>query len=194
MQDRDRRALAFLGVSGLLSAIAYFWPASGPEVVTAAISTPQAAQARLAKLRGTIATMPGKKKLLEGIEEQLKTREKGLIVADTAAQAQAQLMQVVSKLARAQSPPVDILQRDMGAIQPLGKDYGETMATVTFNCQIEQLVNLLADISAQPELIATHELTVRAADPRKKLVTVRLTVTGVIPRRLVPERKGPMTF
>lgn len=194
IQDRDRRALALLATAGVLAAIVYFWPQSTAEVVSSNASTPEAAQARLLKLRQIVATVPGKQKVLDGVRAQLVGREKGILTADTAAQAQAQLMQAVTKVARAQQPPIEIVQRDLGAIQPLGKDYGETLVSVSFNCQIEQLVNLLADLSAQPELIATHELQVRAADAQRKTVGVRLTVSGIMPRKLVPERKGRIVF
>ena len=52
----------------------------------------------------------------------------------------------------------------------------------------------LADVSAQPESIATHELQVRAQDARQKTLGVRLTVSGVLPKRLAPERKGANVF
>jgi hypothetical protein len=194
LQDRDRRALALLAVAALLAAIIYFWPQPSPDVVTSDAATPEAARARLLKLRQVAATIPGKQKVLEGVRAQLAGREKGILAADTAAQAQAQLMQTVTKVAHAQQPPIDFVQRDLGPIQPLGKDYGEALVSVSFNCQIDQLVNLLADLSGQPELIATHELQVRAADMPRKTVGVRLTVSGVLPRKLVPERKGALLF
>jgi hypothetical protein len=193
LQDRDRRALAILAVAGLLSAAIYFWP-TGPsvEVVSADATSPAAAEARLRKLREVIATIPGKRLFAEGIHAQLVEREKGIIVADTAAQAQAQLMQLVTRVARAEQ--IDITQRDLGPIQQFGKDYGQLQVTVSFGCQIEQLVNLLANLASQPELIATHELQVRAGDLQKKTVAVRLTVSGIAPRKLVPERKGVVAF
>ncbi len=192
LQDRDRRALAILAVSGVLSAVLYFWPASTPEVVSADATSPQVAEARLGKLREVIATIPGKRQFAESVRARLAEREKGMIVADTAAQAQAQLMQTVTRVARAEQ--IDIAQRDLGPIQLLGKDYGQLLVSVSFACQIEQLVNLLANLASQPELIATHELQVRAADLQRKTVSVRLTVSGITPRKLVPERKGPVAF
>ncbi|MBM3734790.1 MAG: hypothetical protein FJW39_03315 [Acidobacteria bacterium] len=193
MSDRDRRALAILGVALTLAAAIYFWPVgTATEVVSAEIDSPEAAELRLQKLRQVIATIPAKRKLAEQVQAQLAAREKGMILADTAAQAQAQLMQTVTRLARNQQ--IDVAQRDLGVIQPLGKDYGSAAVAVSFACQIEQLVNLLADLAAQPDLIATHELQARAGDAKKKIVAVRLTVTGIMPKKLVPERKGPMAF
>jgi hypothetical protein len=194
LQQRDKRALTMLAASAFLSLVIYLWPAgSGAPVAAAAGSIPIAEQ-RIVKLREIIATLPGKQKLLDGLSAQLRERESGTIAAQTAAQAQAQLIQILRKLGRSQAPPIEIGQFDMGPVQGLGKDYGEVVASASFNCRIEQLVNLLADLSAQKDLIATHELQVRAGDQKQKVVGVRLTVSGVIPRNLVPERKTMGAF
>jgi hypothetical protein len=186
LNQRDRRALAFLAAGLLVTALVYFWPAPASDVVRPAESSVPTAERRLDRLREIAATVPGKQKLVDGVTAQLKEREKGLIEADTGAQAQAQLTQVIRRLMRAQSPPMDTGQVELGAIQAFGKDYGEAIVTFNTNCRIEQLVNLLADLSKQPEAIATRELRVLAADPRQKLISVRLAVSGVLPRRLVP--------
>ncbi|MEZ5401716.1 MAG: type II secretion system protein GspM [Bryobacteraceae bacterium] len=193
MQDRDKRALMMLAAAVVLALGIRWWTSddAADAVVTPAASSIPVAERRVQKLREILATAPGKRKVLEGIETQLKDREKGMIVAETAAQAQAQLLQVVRNLARRQAPPVVVSQNDLGPIQPLGDAYGEAQVSVTMNCRIEQLVNLLADITAQPELIATHELRVSpTGDQKQKMLSVRLTVSGVIPKKLVPERKG----
>jgi hypothetical protein len=66
--------------------------------------------------------------------------------------------------------------------------------SVSFDCRVEQLVNLLADITAQKELIATSEIRIGNAHPKEKVMPVRLTVSGVVPRKLIPDRKGVTLF
>lgn len=195
LQPRDRRALAMLGVSVVLTGIVYLWPQPGPSnVVSPTIDSIPIAEQRLAKLRQVVATIPGKQQVLDGVLAQVKDREKGLLDAETAAQAQAQLLQIIRRVARSQAPPVEIGQVEMGNIQPLGADYGEALVSVTVLCRIEQLVNLLADMTAQPEAVSTYELQVRTSDLKQKTVSVRVTVAGVLPKRLVPERKGIAGF
>lgn len=195
LQPRDRRALSMLGVSAVLTAMVYLWPQPGPSnIVSPTIDSIPMAEQRLAKLRQVVATVPGKQQVLDGVLTQLKDREKGLLDAETAAQAQAQLLQIIRRVARSQSPPVEIGQVEMGNIQPLGADYGEALVSVTVLCRIEQLVNLLADMTAQPEAVSTYELQVRTSDLKQKTVSVRVTVAGVLPKRLVPERKGIAGF
>lgn len=186
LSTRDRRALLLLGAALIAMAFVYFWPTDTGEVVRPAESSVAGAERRLEALRERAASVPGKQKLADGVMEQLKAREKGLIEADTAAQAQAQLTQVIRKMMRAQSPPMDTGQVELLPIRALGKDYAEAMVTISTNCRIEQLVNLLADVSKQPEAIATRELRVLAADARQKSINVRLTISGVLPRRLAP--------
>ena len=182
---RDRRALQLLAGAMAVMAIIYFWPTGTAEVVEPSTSSAPMAERRLERLRELAATLPGKQKLLDGVVAQLKTREKGSIEAETPAQAQAQLSQVIRKLMRAQSPPMETGQVELGSVQPLGQDYGEAILTISTNCRIEQLVNLLADVSRQPEAMSTRELRILAADPRQKTIGVRLTISAVLPRRLV---------
>ena len=189
--ERDRRALLLLGGCAILFGAIYFWPQQDPaaDVVAPAADSIPAAERRLARLRDLAATLPAREKVLEEAKKELAVREKGLFRAPTAPQSAAEILQQVRKLARAQSPAIEIQQTDLGAVDPLGKDYGESTVTVNFNCRIVQLLNLLADISAQPELIATRDLSVRAGDPKQKTMAVRLTVGGVVGRQLVPKRK-----
>lgn len=195
LEPRDRRALALLGAAVAITALIYFWPQPGaPKVVSPVINSIPAAEQRIARLTQVAATIPGKQDVLNALLGEVKSREKGLLEAETAAQAQAQLLQIVRRVARAQAPPIEIGQVEMGQIQLLGADYAEALVSVTVLCRIEQLVNLLADMTAQPEAVSTYELQVRASDQKQKTISVRLTVAGVLPKRLAPERKGLAGF
>lgn len=192
MSTRDRRALAALGVALVLGAAYRFWPAdSAPAVVGPASDNLALTEKRLAKLRETAATVPAKEKILKQVAGDLAGREKGLIAADTAAQAQAQLIQIIRRLGDAENPPVEIRSTEIGTVRPLDEAYGEALVSVQIECKIEQLVNILAEIPAQPELVATSDLRVIAANAKDKTVAVRLTLSGVVPHRLVPEKSKP---
>jgi hypothetical protein len=196
LQPRDRRALAALGIAAVLSLIIFLWPSgdSTPDIASAVPTSIPDAEHQLVKLRQTAGTIPARAKIAGDVKAQLVEREKAFLPGDTAAQAQANLVKIVQRLARSQNPPVDVGQIEMGQIRGLGKDYGEALVSMSTNCRIEQLVNLLADISSQPEMIATQEMRVMAGDQKQKTMTVRLTLSGVIARRLVPERRGVGLF
>jgi hypothetical protein len=189
MSTRDRRALAALSVVVVLGLIYRFWPAdSAPVVVAPAAGNLALTEKRLAKLRESAAIVPAKEVILKQVSGDLALREKGLITAATAAQAQAQLIQIIRRLGEGENPPVEIRSTEIGPVRPLGDAYGEALVSVQIECKIDQLINMLAAIPAQPELVATSDLRVMSSNAKEKTVGVRLTLSGIVPRRLVPEK------
>jgi hypothetical protein len=163
-------------------------PAERQPALVNAVDTIPAAAKRLSKVRQAAATFPAEKRSQQAAAAQLAAREKGMLQADTPAQAQAQLVQIMRRLAAAQE--IDIRSTEVGKTQPLGASYGDVTIPVSFVCRIDQLVNLLADITAQPELLAAGGLRITAGDAKDKTINVRLTLSGVAPRRLVPEKRA----
>jgi hypothetical protein len=82
----------------------------------------------------------------------------------------------------------------LGQITRLSDDYGEVQVSVALECRIEELLNLLADLTKQTEALATRDLRVSLMTAKEKILGVRLTVSGLVPRRLVPEKKGLASF
>jgi hypothetical protein len=190
LSERDARALKLLGGALALAAVFYFWPEGGAADPVVAANSTEMLEKRLTKSRELLLQVPDKQAALKQAQADLAVREKGLLVADTAAQAQAQLFQVLRRVGRAQGPPIEIRANEIGQARPFGDDYGEVSVSVSFEAGIEQLVNLLADLGAQPELLATSEIRIGQANGAQKLIPVRLTVSGIVPRKLIPEKKG----
>lgn len=192
ISEKDRRALKVLavavGIFGLY--VAYdFWPASSEATpVTATEDSVEVAEQRLARLRDIAAAAPAKQDVLKKVAAELALREAGLIRAETAQQAQAMVITKVREVLQQETPPVDLRGTELGAVEPLGDAYGLVPATMQFECRVEQLVNVLAAIAALPELIATRDVQITAGNPKDKTVRVRLTVTGVVPKILVPDK------
>jgi len=186
----DRRTLLILaaGVSLVLVLRFVVMADKRPEVVAAFDSAPLAEQ-RLAKLRETVATVPGKEKIAKQAAAELATREKGIILAETAAQAQAQLLELIRRAGKDEG--IDVRGAEEMRVRPLADDYGEVVVAVSFTCRIEQFVNFMTTLANRPELIATSEIRMSASNPKEKTVLVRLGLSGVVPRKLVPEKKGP---
>jgi len=183
-----RRALAFFAVSLILGLAIRFWPENSQTAVVAPTAeTIAAAEKRLEHAREVAATVPGKDQILKRAQSELGEREKGLLIADTAPQAQAQLVEILRALGGIENPPLEIRSEAFG-ISALGTAYGAASASVAFDCRIDQLVNLLAGIAARPELISTSELHISSNNNKEKRISVRLTVTAAVPRKLVPER------
>jgi hypothetical protein len=189
--DRDRKALQLLGGALLIIGVIYFWPdgtssATGP----LAADSPALVEQRLDRVRRMMLQVPDKEATLKAAQADLAAREKGLLQADTAPQAQAQLFQILRRVGRSLPQPVEIRANEIGQAKSFGDDYGEVSVSVGFECGIEQLVNFLAELGAQPELLATSDLRVGFAREKDKILPVRLTVSGVVPRKLIPEKKG----
>lgn len=190
LDPRHRRWLPVLGGLLVLGLVIRFWPESSTptNVVVPTADTIALAERRLAKLRETAATVPAREEILKKAAAELATREKGLLTADTAAQAQAQLIQIIRELGRAESPMVEIRNTEGFGIRPFGDAYGEATVAVQIECRIDQLVNILAGLSARKELVSTSDMRINATNAKEKTINVHLTVAGVVPRKLVPEK------
>ena len=189
----DRRTLLILaaGLTGV-AILRYSLSDSGKTPVVAASESIPLASKRLDRLRQTAATLPGKEALLKQAAAELQTRENGILKADTAAQAQAQLLDVIRRVASANG--IDARGAEQFGVKPLGNDYGVVSVAVMFTCGIEQLVNFLAALANEPEVLATDEIHVSGGTDKKKNIQVRLSLSGVVPKKLVPAKKEVATF
>src|ERR1700733_9061804 len=195
VSDRDRRALIFMGAALVVGGLLYWYSNSSPASsggakISAPVDSVDRTEKRLALLRKQAATLPGKEAVLKQVSLELVEREKGLISGDTAEQAQAQLLQIVKRVAQQQMPPLDLGQVELGRPRPFGSAHGQVSASITLTCRIDELVNFLASLSAQPELTATEEIRFGTSHPKQKTMPVRLTVSGLVARRLIPQQKG----
>ena len=196
ISERDRRALIILGPALVVFGLIYWYSNSSPSSSgdsgksSGPTESVERAEKRLAILRKQAATLPGKETVLKQVSGELADREKGLIPGDTAEQAQAQLLQMVKRVAQQQMPPLDVGQVELGRPRTFGSAYGQVSVSITMTCGIDQLVNFLAALSAQPELASTEEIRFGTSHPKLKTMPIRLTISGLVARRLVPKQKG----
>jgi hypothetical protein len=189
LSPRDRRALAMLAVAALLFTGYRFLFTGTPEANVANIDSVPLAERRLNSLRQIAAALPAKEAVLKQVDAELESREKTILVAGTAAQAQAKLLEVVRRVGNANG--IEIRGGDLSLTsKPLGDVYGEVFAGLNFTCGIDQFVNFFAGLSHEPDLLAPFELTMNTQDLKNKTLSVRMVLSGVVPRKLVPEKKG----
>ena len=189
--DRRTTLVLVLGIASVLVLRFVVFADKQPTVIAASDSIPLA-ENRLAKLRLAVATVPGKEKVMKQAVNELAAREKGVIAADTAAQAQAQLLEIIRRTGKDEG--IDVRGAEEMRVRPLAEDYGEVTVAVSFNCRIEQFVNFMADLANRPELLATSDIRVGMANAKDKSVSVRLALSGVAPRKVVAEKKGQVAF
>jgi hypothetical protein len=183
----DRRMLLFLagGLAVILILRFGVYGGGGQSAVAAVDSIPMA-EKRLARVRQLASMAPGKEDLVRHAQAELNDREQGVLKADTEAQAQAQLLEIMQTTAKSNGIDARGMQEFRG--QGISDDYGEIWTTVAFTCGIEQLVNLLAALGNQPQILATNEISVVGGNDKKKNVQVRLTVSAMVPRKLIPKK------
>jgi hypothetical protein len=184
--DRKTAILWISAVAVILILRFFILADRSPDVVKASESAPMA-EKRLERLRQIAATVPGKETLMKQASGELESREKGMLKAETSAQAQAQLHELLHKVGAANG--IDIRGIEDMRVKLLGADYGEASVTVRFTCMIEQLVNLLAALATQPELISTNQIQITGNADKNKIIQVRLTLSGVVARKLAQEKK-----
>jgi hypothetical protein len=194
LSGRDRRALTMLALALLFTGLVYYWPdtstsggAPTPEASEDALETAQRRRMRLEQLA---ATVPGKQEVLRRMQADLAARETGLIIADTPAQAQAQLLQTLRQVGRQQTPPLEIRSEGGGGVQLLGDSYGLVTANIAADCAIDALVNFLTDLTRQNSILATQDIRIAATQSKQKILNVRMSIAGVVPKRLAPEKKA----
>jgi hypothetical protein len=192
---RDRRALVMLAAGLVAAAVLRFAFSDTPSAVVNGTTSNQdntaLAQQRLTRLRQMAATLPAREAIMKRTAADLADRERGIIQADTAAQAQAALLEIARRIGKDEM--IDVRGGDFGAPKPFG-DYGLVYATVTFECHVEQLVNFIADLAREPQLVVPSEERLTSANQKEKTMAVRMVLAGLVAKKLVPEKKGLAAF
>lgn len=195
LNPRDQRALIMLVVSLVVSAVLYYGFPSGtssPGPASAVVTQdPNVARQRLVRLRQTAALLPAREAVLKQVSADAASRETGILQADTIAQGEAVLLETARRIGKDEQ--LDVRGGDFGAPRVFG-DYALVYATVTFECHVEQLVNFLADLAKEPQLIAPAEEHVTSGNSKEKTMAVRMVLAGVVPKKLIPEKKGLSGF
>jgi hypothetical protein len=195
LSQKDRRALVALVVTLVAGAVLHFVFSDGPAVSAVSANVNQdgtaLARQRLARLRATAATVPAREGAMKQASADLAVRERGIIQADTAPEAQAALLQVVRQIGK--NDMIDVRGGEFGPPKQFG-DYGLVYATVSFECHIEELVNFLADLSRAPELAVPSEERIVSVNQKDKTMSVRMVMAGVVAKKLIPVKKGLAGF
>ena len=187
LSGKDRRALILLGGALAAFAVYYFGFSDTPAAIVPVAANPELLQQRVTRLRQLAAAAPAREASMKEAASLLADRERGILQADTAAQAQATLLEIARRVGKLSQ--LDIRGGDFGAPRPFG-DYGVVYAAVTFECHVEQLVNFLADLGKQPELVSPAEERITSVNPKDKTMSVRIVMAGVVAKKLIPVKKG----
>lgn len=192
MSARERRLAMLIPVAVLVFVVLRYSVFTDPEPASPASSgSLEMAEQRAIRLRRIAATVAAREASMKQSALELTDRERGIIQAETAPQAQAALLEVARRVGKTEQ--LDVRGGDFAAPKGFG-DYGLVFATITFDCHIDQLVNFLAALGRQPELVVPAEERISSGNAKEKLMTVRMVLAGVVAKKLVPVRKGLGAF
>ncbi|MBZ2184686.1 MAG: hypothetical protein K7J46_08225 [Bryobacter sp.] len=182
LTERERKLVLALVPVLLVTVAVYFWtePAAGEAPVLDKAAAVETARLRLEKSRMQAATLPALEENQKKLAASLASWEKRLIQADTTAQAVVQLNQLFRRVARAQGSAVEIRSIDLGTIRP-ASEYLEVIVNISFDCQVEGLVNLLTELSSQPEYLTWRDLRISSNDSKQKRIQVAFTLVALAP-------------
>lgn len=194
LAPRERTALSVLAAAVVVWALLHYviLPDSGsaPAAQAVSLSSAQLRQ-KVAQLRQTAAVLPVREALIKQLDADLADREHGIIQAGTAPEAQAQLVLTAQRLGKTND--LDVRGSDSPAPKAFG-EYGIVYANISFDCHIEQLLNFLADLTREQELIVPSEERITSANAKEKTMSVRMLLAGVVAKKLIPEKKGLGAF
>ena len=185
----DRKSLLLL-LGGLAVVVVLRFGVYGDHqaAVVSPVDNIPMAEKRLQRLRELAATVAPKEAVFKQASADLESREKGMLKADTVPQAQAVLQEVIRSVGSANG--IDARGMEDWRFKPMGGDYGEVSVTVSFSCTIDQLVNFLTALANEPELLATNSIQVTGGADKAKRIQVRLSLSGVVPRKVIPEKRA----
>jgi len=196
MTDAQRNKRALIVLAGVAVVVVFYLLLtrdSGSTSVTTTQETVPLAERRLQKLRLAAASLPAKEKNWKLVSGQLAASEKLLIAAPDKELAQEKLLEIVRNVAKTQREPLPIRGQEL--LQPKRRgDYGEVLIAFNLDCRIEQLVNFMSDISALPEAISTEQIQVRGMAQETKVMQVRVELAGLVPAKLIPQKREVPEF
>lgn len=187
MNQRDKRALAILGVAlGLFAVLQLdiFQPSSGGGSGAGA-SEIEALEQRLAVAQLEARQRPVHDADLNAALAELGRLEAGLLQSADSALAQAEMRTVVGDLLTAEG--VAMQGSRFGTVELEETDYAKVPLVVDFTCGVDQLVNLMAAVANAPQLLTTRDITIRPANADVKSLRVQLTVAGYLPSERTPD-------
>src|ERR1019366_6912693 len=98
----DRKtAILWISAVAVILIFRFFVLADRSSAVVAASESAPQAETRLARVRPIKATVPGKEVLMKQASGELESRDKGMLKAETSAQAQAQLQDLLDRVGAA---------------------------------------------------------------------------------------------
>lgn len=137
--------------------------------------------------RRSAAALPQKQETLRRLTAELASREGSLIEAATQSEAQAELLEVVKTALNQQDRPLEIKKVEFVPGRELDETYAEISVVITTECTIDEIVNVLSDLTAAPQAIATNEITLTVENQKLKTLQARLRMSALVRKSVLSQ-------
>ena len=181
IHPREKRALLIAGIAAALFLLLEFGALPVWDGWQAEQANLPVRERTLLKYRNAVATKAARDTEGATLEARLREAEAGLLTGETPAIASAQLREWMQQLASEHSTEVRASQ--FLPAKPLGDDYWQVPLGLQLQGRMDSLVSLLKACEGGPKVLSVTQLSiVSSANNKGKILTVNLTVAGVLRR------------
>jgi hypothetical protein len=176
LAERDRKALQWGGaaVVGFLLLRFAIFPAW--DHLSAGSQDLVLRETALAKYRQAVQAASLHEQATQSLESQRRAAEQGLLQSETAALASAELQEWVKQLTVSRG--IEVRSSDFLKVQPAEHGYAQVPLGLQFECRLDQLVSLLAELQGGQKILTLPRLVIQSVQGEGKLLNVTMTVAG----------------
>ncbi len=132
----------------------------------------------LVKYREAIAASGTEQKTADALDARLRSTEAGLLQSATPALASAEL-QAWTRQAAA-SHGIELRSSEFLQTKPIGDGYTQVPVGLEFQSHVDQLSDFLNEVRSGPRLLAVPRLQIQSSGGPDKIVSVSMTLAGVM--------------
>ena len=188
IRQRDKRALLIAGIAAALFLLLEFGALPVWDRWQAERANLPVRERTLLKYRNALAGRALRDAEVVTLETRLREAEAGLLTGETPAIASAELREWMQQLASEHS--IEIRSSQFLPAKPLGEDYWQVPLGLQLQGRMDSLVSFLKACGAGPKTLSVTQLTiVSSANNKGKILTVNLTVAGMLRREAAGQGK-----
>lgn len=179
MSQRDKRAVLLVGIAAAVFLALDFGVLPLWDSLQAEREGLEVREQTFLKFRQAVesrAEHEAEKLLLEG---HLRESEAGLLPGETPAIASAELRSRLQQLAAEHGMEVPSIQ--FLETRPLGEEYVQVPLGIQLKGKIDGLVGFLQDCGMGPTTLRILNLSIQSGGDKEKMLTVGLTLAGILP-------------
>ena len=143
----------------------------------------------LMKYRQALAAVSMDERTAESLQNRLRAVESGLLQSTSPAPASAAVQDWIRQTTARQA--IELRSSQFLALRPQADGYAQVPLGLQFQCRLDQFVDFLAELRSGPKIVTIPRLQIQSNDGPEKLITVNLTVAGVMRPQESQTNPGP---